>query len=587
MSQWTDVCAIDELLPQSARLYKQDGHQLALFRLDGDELFAIDNRCPHEGYPLVDGKVKDCLVTCAWHNFKFDLRDGSCVLGDEDVRSYPVRIREARVEVDLADPDPAEAIARLWASLEAALLERRMGQAARDVVRLLQLGVSEEEVLFAAARFDADFAEYGTTHVLPAAVDLMALTHRYHGTEAIMALQQAFDLAGETHQRRPRRPVPEALDPGDDPAAAGQRLLELVESEEAEAAEALLRGALRRGWGREIVEQWFLELAAQHFLDFGHALIYAVKARDLLDIAGWDRAEEILPALLFRIVVGTREDTLPTWSSFRARLDEVEPQFGDWCTRQLTRPSKGWNRDALVALVLDGRSSDMFAGIAGSLELGVPFETICDALVIAASERIGRFDLAHDQNPEVQDGWLFVTHLLTYANAVRHAMRRHEAPSALRHLFFAGQFIHKAQKLDLPEDQRGLLAKIRIRETLTDSLEQLRNLILERKTEEAVTVALKYLARKRPRDKLRDVFLDLALEDRFVTRPIFAIHLIKTTVAAFEELDELEDDAMYQHPILALTKLYASERVERFATRAAKEAYNFVVHGKTPRVLSS
>ena len=44
-------------------LYKHSPKQIAIFRID-DQVFAVDNRCPHEGYPLVQGKVDDnCLLT--------------------------------------------------------------------------------------------------------------------------------------------------------------------------------------------------------------------------------------------------------------------------------------------------------------------------------------------------------------------------------------------------------------------------------------------------------------------------------------------------------------------------------------------
>ena len=45
---------------------------VALFAGDGDDVWACDNRCPHEGYPLVEGNLTDgCILTCNWHNWKF------------------------------------------------------------------------------------------------------------------------------------------------------------------------------------------------------------------------------------------------------------------------------------------------------------------------------------------------------------------------------------------------------------------------------------------------------------------------------------------------------------------------------------
>src|SRR5690606_26560623 len=157
--------------------------------------------------------------------------------------------------------------------------------------------------------FDALRAEYGTTHALPLAVDALAMAERME-TTAALPLMQAVDIASESHRLRPARPRPEPVDPGPDPVAAGKRLRELGEQEDAAGAEALLRGALAAGWRREIVEEWLYLVCSDHFLDFGHALIYQVKVFDLLERVGWDHADALLSAHLFRIVNGTREDEL-------------------------------------------------------------------------------------------------------------------------------------------------------------------------------------------------------------------------------------------------------------------------------------
>ena len=55
------------------------------------KIYAIDNRCPHEGYPLSNGFTNDnCVLTCNWHNWKFDLCDnGKCVFGgNKDLKIY-------------------------------------------------------------------------------------------------------------------------------------------------------------------------------------------------------------------------------------------------------------------------------------------------------------------------------------------------------------------------------------------------------------------------------------------------------------------------------------------------------------------
>ena len=52
-----------------------NGHTLALFA-DGDDVHAVDNRCPHMGFPLHRGTVGDGILTCHWHHARFDLATG-------------------------------------------------------------------------------------------------------------------------------------------------------------------------------------------------------------------------------------------------------------------------------------------------------------------------------------------------------------------------------------------------------------------------------------------------------------------------------------------------------------------------------
>lgn len=105
--RWVDVGALAELKFGPGAPVQVDGHWLALFRLGGD-LVAIDNACPHASAPLCDGTVQDGKVVCFLHCWQFDLRTGACDVGaDWNVRTWPVRVRDGRVEVDVARLPPA------------------------------------------------------------------------------------------------------------------------------------------------------------------------------------------------------------------------------------------------------------------------------------------------------------------------------------------------------------------------------------------------------------------------------------------------------------------------------------------------
>lgn len=75
--------------------------EIAVFLVDGIP-YALANACPHAGNPLVHGDVLGRTIVCAYHGWRFDLETGSCVAGDEAVRSYPAEVRGGRVWVNSA-----------------------------------------------------------------------------------------------------------------------------------------------------------------------------------------------------------------------------------------------------------------------------------------------------------------------------------------------------------------------------------------------------------------------------------------------------------------------------------------------------
>src|SRR3990172_8600448 len=79
-----------------------EGHTIALFARDG-QIHAVDNRCPHMGFPLNRGTVHDGILTCHWHHARFDLASGGTFdPWADDVRSFPVQIRDNEGWGDLA-----------------------------------------------------------------------------------------------------------------------------------------------------------------------------------------------------------------------------------------------------------------------------------------------------------------------------------------------------------------------------------------------------------------------------------------------------------------------------------------------------
>lgn len=98
------LCALADLPDGRGTIVRAENRAVALFRV-GEEVFALDNVCPHWGGPLGEGEVnvERMEVTCPWHRFRFDLRSGGNVLSD--VRNaatvYPVEIRDGDVFVTI------------------------------------------------------------------------------------------------------------------------------------------------------------------------------------------------------------------------------------------------------------------------------------------------------------------------------------------------------------------------------------------------------------------------------------------------------------------------------------------------------
>src|SRR5215217_9302602 len=88
-------------------------HGIAVFAsATGDGVYAVDNRCPHMGFPLHKGSVCDGILTCHWHHARFDLESGGTFDPfADDVRTYPTVVQDGIVYVDTA-PRPEDWRAR-------------------------------------------------------------------------------------------------------------------------------------------------------------------------------------------------------------------------------------------------------------------------------------------------------------------------------------------------------------------------------------------------------------------------------------------------------------------------------------------
>jgi len=392
----------DELRGFGRKLLRRSGKQILLIS-SGERVFAIANRCPHEGYPLSEGTLgADCVLTCNWHNWKFDLASGEALVGRDPVRTYATEIRDGQIYLDASDA-PAEAQrARALKGLEAAIVDGDAARMAREVARLELAGFEAKDALAHAFRLRNDRLEDGMTHAHAAAADWLLLAERSDAPQKRLAalLEPLVHLAWDT-EGAGEFPYANATAPWD-----AREFLAALESENEPQAIALVRGAMADGISYPELRPAFGEAALAHYADFGHCAIYTWKTAQLIERLGSEIAEPLLLALTRMIARSRREERLPEFRCYARALAEWEGTGNE--------PPCG---EDFAGLSIEGALRRTLASS------GRPRRELFDALLGAAAFNLLRFDTAFDNatGNGIADNinWLDFTHALTFANACR------------------------------------------------------------------------------------------------------------------------------------------------------------------------
>jgi len=102
---WVEVGRIEDIPPLGARIVKSAKGDIAVFRTQGDEIFALRDKCPHKGGPLSQGIVHGKKVACPLHDWKIHLDTGLAVAPDEGCAArFPVEVRDGVIFL-ATDPD--------------------------------------------------------------------------------------------------------------------------------------------------------------------------------------------------------------------------------------------------------------------------------------------------------------------------------------------------------------------------------------------------------------------------------------------------------------------------------------------------
>jgi nitrite reductase/ring-hydroxylating ferredoxin subunit len=408
--QWVRAIPLAELRADGRALVRLRGRPLAIFETP-QGVFAINNRCPHEGYPLREGTLSDdCVLTCNWHNWKFDLRDGRNLYDGENVRTYPVELRDGAVWIDLAEPPFERRREAAMAGLRQAFDDADPERIAREVARLAQCGAGPLDAVRDALARAAPRMEYGWTHALAGAADWLALHDEVNGAERrLTCVAEAVAHLADDVLREIEHPFPRGSE-----AYSENAFVAAVEAEDERRAARLVRAALAEGLQWRDLERGFFRAALAHYLAFGHSLIYCTKAGPLLARLGHACAEPVLLGLTRHLVFARREDRIPEFRRYSIALDvfgeignaEQAPEARDFEGLGITR--------ALSLTARHGRAEA---------------DALYRALLGANARNMLRFDLSHQDRADgsVSDnvGWLDFTHGITFSAAVRVACGRY------------------------------------------------------------------------------------------------------------------------------------------------------------------
>ncbi len=410
---WQRAADLQHLRGKGRLTVRLGAKQIALFAVDG-RLHACNNRCPHEGYPLVEGTLgPQCVLTCHWHNWKFDLSSGANLHGGDALRVYPVRVEDDAVWVDLSDPAPAQRVAALLDDLDAAMDDSDPARIAREAARLLKAGASADAVLAHAITRGHTRLRYGMTHAYAAAEVWLRLHDdlRDDARQLVCLTEALAHIAFDT-LREPEAPFGSQSLAWDEPA-----FLAAVEAQDEALAAGLLTGAIEAGLTMAELEHCLCQAALMHYSDFGHSLIYLVHVADLARRLGPAALRPLLLCWLRALLYATREDLLPDFRAYAPALSAWPRTHGESA------------RAALDPLQFVG------LGVRATLERtlaaapGHAPQELADALLGAAAEHLLRFDVAHEartDNPVADNvGWLDFTHGITFARAVGRVCARY------------------------------------------------------------------------------------------------------------------------------------------------------------------
>jgi nitrite reductase/ring-hydroxylating ferredoxin subunit len=442
------AASLTELRAAGRLVVHLDRHTLCLFA-EGEDVYAVDNRCPHMGFPLHRGSIADGILTCHWHHARFDLCTGGTFdQWADELRRFPVELHGDDVLVDLSPRD--DPVAHQRERLHDGLERNIALVLAKSTIALLEADPSGVEAFRAGLDFGVARRGGGWFRGLTTLACFMNLAPRLEPGVRVAALYHgladvAMDSAGE--------PPHFSLDPlpgaTAEPARLARWFRRFIEVRDAEGAERVLVSAVRAGASpTELADMLFAAATDHRYLDGGHTLDFVNKALEALDLAGWDRAEPVLASLPAQLAAAERMEEANSWRNpvdLVALLENAFARIPDALGAGASARGSWAGRDALVETVLGDDTTASIEALLAGLAEGATEVEVASAVSFAAATRIARFPTSNEFGD-----WDTALHTFTFANAVEQGLRRSPSPELFRGVLDAAVSVHLDRFLNVP-----------------------------------------------------------------------------------------------------------------------------------------
>jgi nitrite reductase/ring-hydroxylating ferredoxin subunit len=582
-SDFVRACSLAELQAQG-RLVLHGRHSPILLVYDGGRVFALDNRCPHMGFPLDRGSIEDGILTCHWHHARFDLASGCTFdLWADDVPTCPVEVRDGEVWIK---PSFGHGDAgRHWRSrLDDGLAHNLSLVIAKAVRGQLTADVPSREILRQAALFavqNRDGWGIGATiltavgNLLPVLPEEEAYLALFHGARRV-----ATDCDGEA-PRRERAPLASRPD-----LSTLQRWLRhwsAVRHREA-AERTVLTAIATRASPRALMRLLFAAATDRAFADGGHSLDFINKACECLDLIGWEHADAVLPSVVGQMVAARGAEETTAWRhpvDLVALCDESAAEFPELF--RTARRYDGWSDHAqLSAAILGDDANTILAALKAAVQGGASPADLGRSLAYAAALRVARFGTANEHAD-----WETALHVFTYANAIHQALKRtaaddvqqNDGSDAARGVLHGAVAVYLARYLNVPPARLPGEGGDRLND-LPDTIEEIRAALLsafdrQRQVDTAARLVARHLTLGHPPAAL------IATLAHALLREDAGFHAYQMLEAGVRQFGEWGNTDQGRHILIAVARyLAAHSPTERSSFQTADIAQRLLRGGE-------